>query len=57
MDTLPGYGCFLQAIACLGTMVVTGRLDRYMAVHPKTQDQGRRILGAETKMSEHRNAQ
>ncbi|MGH9893661.1 MAG: hypothetical protein ACREA0_17075 [bacterium] len=47
----------LQAIACLGTMVVTGGLYRHMAVRPETQDKDRRIPVAQTKMSEHRNDQ
>ena len=33
------------------------RLYRHMAVRPETQDQGRRIAGTQTKMSEHRNDQ
>jgi hypothetical protein len=44
----------LRTMACLGAMVVTGRLYRHMAVCPETQDKGRRIVVAQTKMAEHR---
>ena len=47
----------LRAMACLGAMVVTGRLYRHMAVCPETQDKGRCIVVAQTKMAEHRNDQ
>jgi hypothetical protein len=37
----------------VGTMVVTRRLNRYMAIRPQAKNKGRRVARSQTEMSEH----
>jgi hypothetical protein len=55
IDALLGYRPMLWTMACLGTMVVTGRLYRHMAIGPKAKDKNRRLAMAQAKMTEHCN--
>lgn len=57
-DTSAGLAAStLSGLRGVNAMVVTRLLYRHMAVRPETEDPGRRIVGTQTKMSEHRNDQ